>query len=216
MRLHPSLMCINWENIREEIEKMNELDIHGYHIDVMDGHFVPTFGLGAQDIRAVKSLTDKDVDVHLMCENPENYIDFFVEAGASMIAFHIEATHNIGNALLKIKKKGVKAGIVVNPATPISNIYPIIGEIDYVIIMTVNPGFAGQKYLDYVNEKISELISLKKSRNLGLSVFVDGAISKEKIENLSGIGVEGFILGTSTLFGKKEGYEEIINSLLNK
>lgn len=215
MKLHPSLMCINWEDIKEELKKMDDTDIYGYHIDVMDGRFVPSFGLGPQDIRAVKNLTKKQIDVHLMCENPENYVNLFVDAGATMLAFHVESTHNAGDALMKIKARGIKAGVVINPATPLNQILPIIRELDYIIIMTVNPGFAGQKYLSYVDEKIKDLVSLKAKKNLSLDIYVDGAISKGKIEMLAPIGVEGFILGTSTLFGKKESYEKIIESIMN-
>jgi Pentose-5-phosphate-3-epimerase len=214
MKLHPSLMCINWENIKEELEQMNAVDIYGYHIDVMDGHFVPTFGLGPQDISAVKNLTNKEIDIHLMCETPENYIDLFANVGATMIAFHVEATNNVGNALMKIKEKGIKAGIAINPATPLNQILPIIDELDYVIIMTVNPGFAGQKYLSYVNKKIEKLVRLKNKEKLNLDIYVDGAISKDRIKILAAIGVEGFVLGTSTLFGKGESYKKIIKSII--
>lgn len=215
MKLYPSLMCINWENIKEELDRMNSIDIYGYHIDVMDGHFVPTFGLGPQDINAVSNLTNKEIDVHLMCEKPENYIDFFADAGATMIAFHAESTNNIGNALMKIKNRKLKAGIAINPATPIEQIIPIIKELDYIIIMTVNPGFAGQKYLSYVDEKIKNLMTLKEKESLDVEIYVDGAISRSKIEELSAIGVEGFVLGTSALFGKEESYKEIVQAIMN-
>ncbi len=215
MKLHPSLMCINWENIKEELDRMNSVDIYGYHIDVMDGHFVPTFGLGPQDINAVRNLTNKEIDVHLMCEKPENYIDFFADAGATMIAFHAESTNNVGNALMKIKNRKLKAGIAINPATPIEQISPIIKELDYIIIMTVNPGFAGQKYLSYVDEKIKNLMTLKEKESLDIEIYVDGAISRSKIEELSAIGVEGFVLGTSALFGKEESYKEIVQAIMS-
>lgn len=215
MKLYPSLMCINWENIKEELDRMNSIDIYGYHIDVMDGHFVPTFGLGPQDINAVSNLTNKEIDVHLMCEKPENYIDFFADVGATMIAFHAESTNNIGNALMKIKNRKLKAGIAINPATPIEQIIPIIKELDYIIIMTVNPGFAGQKYLSYVDEKIKNLMTLKEKESLDVEIYVDGAISRSKIEELSAIGVEGFVLGTSALFGKEESYKEIVQAIMN-
>lgn len=214
MKLYPSLMCISWDKINSEIEALNKTEIYGYHIDVMDGSFVPTFGLGVYDIKAVSNLTNKEIDVHLMINNPENHIEQFIDAGATMIAFHIESTSNAGNVLMKIKNRGIKAGVVINPATSINLIEPILSELDYVIVMTVNPGYAGQKYLNYVDTKIEQLINLIRTKRFDCEIYVDGAISEEIIERLSKYGVEGFILGTSTLFNKLEEYKEIIDRVM--
>ena len=167
--------------------------------------------MGLQDFELVRAATKKMVDVHLMIQNPSKYVEMFADMGADIIYIHPEAEQQVARTLDLIKNKGKYAGIAINPGTSIDTIYELLPLIDYVMVMTVNPGFAGQKYLDYVNPKIENLVSLSKIFNF--QVMVDGAISSEKIEFLSEIGVNGFILGTSSLFGKVESYKEILGNL---
>lgn len=207
----PSLMCANYDSLKDEII---ELDLAGtdiFHIDIMDGSFVPNFGMGLQDVQAVRRNTNKMIDSHLMISNPGEYVDLFADLGVDLIYIHPETDKHPARTLGKIKAKNKLAGIAINPGTSIENIKELLNLVDYVMIMTVNPGFAGQKYLEFVNYKIERLVNLKSE--YGFKIMVDGAISEEKINELSALGVDGFILGTSALFGKEENYKEIIDRL---
>lgn len=208
-----SMMCADFTQLETEVKQLDTAGIDCFHVDIMDGSFVPNFGMGLQDLETIRSLTDKLVDVHLMIANPGNYIDFFADKGVQIIYFHPEADLNPVRTILKIKDRGIKAGIAINPGTSIETIHELLSIVDIVLVMTVNPGFAGQKYLDFVNKKIDRLIS--KKIEFGYEIFVDGAISGEKISELSRKGVKGFVLGTSCLFKKRENYQSIINRLKN-
>ncbi|MFM1524351.1 MULTISPECIES: ribulose-phosphate 3-epimerase [Helcococcus] len=207
----PSMMCANFDNLKDEVSKLDEAGIDIFHIDIMDGQFVPNYGMGLQDIQSIRRSTNKKIDVHLMTMNPGNYIDLFVDLGVDIIYIHPESEIHPARTLSKIKEAGKISGIAINPGTSLSSVKDLLNLIDYLMIMTVNPGFAGQKYLDYVDEKIEEAVKLKEKYHY--KIFVDGAISPEKIENLSKKGVEGFVLGTSSLFGKEKSYSEIILEL---
>lgn len=209
--LCPSMMCANFDNLKEEVDKLDNAGIDIFHIDIMDGNFVPNYGMGLQDISTIRRNTKKLIDVHLMTLNSVQYIDLFVNLGVDIIYVHPEADIHIARTLDKIKNKNIKVGLAINPGTSLDSIKPLLSIIDNLMIMTVNPGFAGQKYLDYVEEKIIEASQLKDKYKF--KIFVDGAISPKRIEKLSKIGVEGFILGTSALFGKNKSYEEILQEL---
>ncbi|SDQ02508.1 ribulose-phosphate 3-epimerase [Carnobacterium viridans] len=208
--LCPSMMCASFGNLEQEVKSLDEAGTDIFHIDIMDGSFVPNFGMGLQDFEFIRNATKKMVDVHLMIVNPDKYVDLFADMGADIIYIHPEADLHPARTLQKIKLKGKKAGIAINPGTSLESISELLPLIDYLMIMTVNPGFAGQKYLPYVDEKIKKAVSL--GENYNYDIMVDGAISEEVIERLSKIGVKGFILGTSTLFGKEKSYKEILNS----
>lgn len=209
----PSMMCADFRSLEEEVKALEEADVDIYHIDIMDGKFVPNFGMGLQDLEYIRKATKKTVDVHLMIDNPSEYIDLFSEKGADIIYFHPETDMHPARTIDQIKANGVKPGIAINPGTSIAQIEPLLSLVDYVLVMTVNPGFAGQKYLTFVNDKIADLCKQKDSGNNDFKVMVDGAISPEKIKELSALGVEGFILGTSALFGKEETYQTITKQL---
>lgn len=209
--LCPSMMCADFANLKQDTINLDQAGTDIFHIDIMDGDFVPNFGAGLQDFELIRSVTDKLVDVHLMINNPGKYVEKFADMGADIIYVHPESEVQIARTIDVIKNKGKKAGIALNPGTSLSTVKELLPIVDYVMVMTVNPGFAGQKFLDYTVEKIEELVVLSKEYNF--EVMVDGAISPEKVELLSKKGVTGFILGTSSLFGKKDSYKDIFNNL---
>ncbi|MGT2803047.1 ribulose-phosphate 3-epimerase [Streptococcus henryi] len=209
--LCPSMMCANFENLGKEIEMLEKAGVDIFHLDVMDGQFVPNFGMGLQDIEYICSKAKIEKDVHLMIENPGNYIDTFADLGVNIIYIHPESDRHPMRTLQKIIKRGIKPGIAINPGTSIETIYELLPHVDYLMVMSVNPGFAGQTYIDSVNAKIEKLNDLKAE--FGFKIMLDGACSPEKIKELSPKGVDGFVLGTSALFGKEEEYETITQRL---
>ena len=211
IKICPSLMCANFDNLKDEVVSLDKAGADIFHIDIMDGNFVPNFGMGLQDINTVRRNTNKEIDVHLMSINATDHIELFKNAGVDIVYVHSEGDPLISTTLTKIKENGMKVGLVVSPGTSVYSIKELLNLADIVLVMTVNPGFAGQKYLDYVDEKIFKLAELKSKYNF--EIFVDGAISEEKVNYLKTKGVDGFILGTSALFGKDESYEEIIKRL---
>lgn len=204
-----SMMCSDFSSLEAEVERLDRAGIDIFHLDIMDGHFVPNFGMGLQDVEIIRKLTNKLVDVHLMIDNPGEYVEKFADLGIDIIYFHPEADTHPARTIDKIKKKQKKVGIAINPGTSIALIEELLPMIDYVMVMTVNPGFAGQVYLNYVDRKIKRLACLK--HNYDYQLMVDGAISEEKILTLGQLGVDGFVLGTSALFGKEESYEELVS-----
>ncbi len=209
--LCPSMMCANFGNLENEIRELEDAGIDIFHIDIMDGQFVPNFGMGLQDTEYIRKHTNVPVDVHIMIENPGDYTDMFADLGIDIIYIHPEADLHPARTLQKIRDRGVKAGLAFNPGTAVETIVPLLSLVDYVMVMCVNPGFAGQKYLDFVDEKIEKLFELQSKFNY--EIMVDGACSPERISTLSKKGVKGFVLGTSALFGKDRSYKELIQEL---
>ncbi len=209
-----SMMCADSKDLTKEMRELNEAAIDGYHLDVMDGTYVPNFALGLGELKAIKELNDgKILDFHLMIQNPERYIDMFEELGADMISFHLNSTTHVDRLINDIKDRGIKVGIALNPSESLEELKYIITKLDYVLVMSVNPGFAGQPYVEYSDQKIKDLKQMIKEMGLSTEVILDGSASKERIEYMKEMDVDGFILGTSLLFGKGRSYKEIMEEV---
>ncbi|WEA52066.1 ribulose-phosphate 3-epimerase [Weissella paramesenteroides] len=207
-KVAPSLMVTDLSRVGEDIKELDNAGVEQYHIDIMDGHFVPNFTLGPDFVKKVNELTNTPLDLHLMIENPENYIDMFYEAGADMISIHAEATNNLEGTLQKIQKLGMKAGVAINPATPLSVLDYVYPVIDYVLVMTVNPGFAGQKFISAMYQKITDLRHIIDSKGMNIDIEVDGNLGSQTIPGCVNSGAEWFVGGTSSVYQKDHSLTE--------
>ncbi|MBM7835119.1 ribulose-phosphate 3-epimerase [Clostridium sardiniense] len=197
IKIAPSILSADFSRLGEEIELLDKSGADYIHIDVMDGAFVPNITLGAPIVKAIRNRTDKIFDVHLMVESPSRYIDDFVDAGADIITIHYEAEKHIDRAIQYIKSKGVKAGVVLNPGTPTILIKDLISKLDMVLIMSVNPGFGGQSFIDYSIEKIKEVDEMRKKYNKDLIIEIDGGIGIDNIKTVREAGVDVAVAGSS-------------------
>jgi ribulose-phosphate 3-epimerase len=213
MLLCPSMMCADFRNISEEVQKLEKAGADIFHCDIIDGVFAENLGLSLQDLRAIRGSTFRRMDVHLMIKEPMKKIKWFVDAGADIIYFHPEAELYPKGTINLIRELGAEAGIVIHPDSSVASLEDLVLISDYVLLMTVNPGFSGQSFLDFVRDKVPALMELKKKHKF--QVIMDGAISPEVVEEFSKLGIDGYILGTTTLFMKSQSYAEIMAELRN-
>lgn len=202
-KIAPSILSADFSKLGEQIALIEKGGADYVHLDIMDGHFVPNITFGAPVIKKLRSVTDLTFDAHLMIENPEDYIDDFVDAGVDIITVHEESTVHLHRLIQQIKAKGVKAAVSLNPATPLENIKYVLEDIDMVLIMSVNPGFGGQSFIPQCKEKIRSLKKMIDDKNLDVEIQVDGGIKLDNVEEIIACGADIIVAG-SAIFGEED------------
>ncbi len=211
--LTASMMCANYGNLEKEVRELEEGGIDSFHIDIMDGRYVPNFAMSLNDLKYIRSATDKPMDVHLMIEHPNNRIDLFINSlrKGDTIYIHPEAEYHPSTTLQSIINGGLIPGIAINPGTSVETVMEMLRIVKRVLVMSVNPGNAGQMYLPYVGKKVNRLLEIKEEMDFQL--FWDGACSADKIQKFAPRGMDGFVLGTTLLFGKNRSYADILKDI---
>ena len=211
IKLAPSILSADFARLLEDVKKVEKAGCEYLHIDVMDGHFVPNITLGPGIVKSLRKDVDMVFDAHLMIENPDNYIKQFVDAGCDIIVVHQEACRHLHRTIQNIKSHGIKAGVALNPATPIDTIKYVLQDVDMVLLMSVNPGFGGQSYIPVVTEKIKELKALIDEMGLDIDIEVDGGVKPSNISEVVNAGANVIVAG-SAIFSTGD-IDEAVKSL---
>lgn len=206
-------MCANYGNLEKEVRELEQGGIDSFHIDIMDGRYVPNFAMSLNDMRYIASAAKKPLDVHLMIEHPNNHINLFLKnlRKGDTVYIHPEAEYHPSTTLQSIIDAGMVPGIAINPGTSIETVMEMLRIVKKVLVMSVNPGNAGQMYLPYVGKKITKLLALKDE--MDIQIFWDGACGADKIIEYAPKGVDGFVLGTTLLFGRDQSYGETLKNI---
>ena len=210
-KIAPSILSADFSRLGEEVKAVEKAGADLIHVDVMDGHFVPNITIGPLVVAGLRKLTSLPLDVHLMIEKPEHYIEAFAQAGSAWITIHAEVCHRLKQMIERIRKLNVRPGVVLNPSTPLKRLHPILEEIDLVLLMSVNPGFGGQSFIPSTLQKIESLRGIVDRNQYPIEIEVDGGIKVENIGEVSRAGGDIFVVGTG--FFKTKDYKETIRKL---
>ena len=195
-KIAPSILAADYANFASELKRIEETSAEYVHIDIMDGQFVPNISFGADVVASMRKHSKLVFDCHLMVVNPERFVDAFAQAGADIMTVHAESTLHIHGALQKIKKAGMKAGVVINPGTPVSAIEPVLSLVDQVLIMTVNPGFGGQAFIPEMLEKVQKVAKIRDEKGYDFDIEVDGGVDNKTIKACYQAGANVFVAGS--------------------
>ncbi|EFQ57016.1 ribulose-phosphate 3-epimerase [Streptococcus downei F0415] len=195
-KIAPSILAADYANFAQELKRIDETSADYVHIDIMDGQFVPNISFGADVVASLRKHSKLVFDCHLMVVEPERYVDAFAQAGADIMTIHVEAIQHIHGALQKIKKAGLKAGVVINPGTPVSALEPILNLVDQVLIMTVNPGFGGQAFIPEMLEKVKKVATWREEAGYNFDIEVDGGVDDKTIKACKDAGANVFVAGS--------------------
>jgi len=199
----PSILSCDFSRLGEEVTEIEKAGADWVHVDVMDGHFVPNITFGPLIVQACRSVTPLPIDVHLMIENPDRYIGLFAKAGATGISVHVEACIHLNRTVRAIRELGVRPGVVLNPTTPLSSLEWVLEYVDYVLLLSVNPGFGGQTFIPNSLERIADLRRTIDGRGLSVLIEVDGGVNEKTIQRISEAGASVFVAG-SAIFGSED------------
>ena len=208
IELAPSILSADFARLADDVHAAGEGGATLLHVDVMDGHFVPNITIGPLVVAALRKVTELPLDVHLMIENPDQYVGAFIEAGADWVSVHQEACVHLHRTISLIRSKGAQAGVVLNPATPVETLTEVLDQVDYVLIMSVNPGFGGQKFIPGALAKIKKLVALRAARGLNFRIEVDGGVTLETIGDVVRAGAEVLVAGNA-VFGRTPGKGDV-------
>lgn len=202
VKISPSILSADFARLGEEVQAVEQAGADYIHVDVMDGHFVPNITIGAPVVKALRPITSLPLDVHLMIENPDKYIPDFASAGADIITVHQEAVLHLHRTIQLIHSLGKRAGVSLNPATPVDTLELILAEVDMVLLMTVNPGFGGQSFIPFTLEKIARMRSMIERSGRNIELEVDGGVNAENIAEIAKAGADVFVAGSAVFNGK--------------
>ena len=201
-KIAPSILSADFTRLGEEVKDVEKAGADYIHIDVMDGHFVPNITIGPMIVKVVRRVTELPLDVHLMISNPDKFIDDFVQAGADIITIHVEAVNHLHRSVQHIRNEGVRPSVSLNPATPLQMIEYILDDLDMVLLMSVNPGFGGQKFIPGVIPKIEKLKEMIDKRGLSIEIEADGGINPDTIGSVSSAGANVFVAGSAIFYSE--------------
>jgi ribulose-phosphate 3-epimerase len=197
VEIAPSILSADFARLADDIARVERAGVTILHVDVMDGHFVPNITIGPPVVECVRKVTRLHLDVHLMIENPERFVDAFVGAGANSVSVHYEACRHLDGTLGMIRKAGALAGVVLNPATPVEVLEDVLEVADYVLLMSVNPGFGGQKLIPYVLDKARKLDRMRREKKLALPIEIDGGVNRQNLADVVRSGCEWIVTGSA-------------------
>jgi ribulose-phosphate 3-epimerase len=214
LEILPSILSADFSRLGEQIGEVERVGCRSVHLDVMDGHFVPNITIGPPVIESLRKITKMTFDVHLMIEDPDRYAQAFIQAGADHVLVHQEVCQHLDRTLRLIQSEGARAGVVINPATPVAMLHEVLDIVDSVLVMSVNPGFGGQRFIPNALNKVRELALLKKERQLQFPIEIDGGVTLENVADVVRAGVEWVVAGSSVFHSVNPGtaYQELLKA----